>query len=277
MRRALICGMCIFAFWTFSVCSILQTYHHQGYLQISDGLTVRAMAAPLPPQVPSVTHDETAPVLTRHSPWLDESQISQLEVWISRDAPNSPGSGSGRQNDAPSSSSTPRDSEKVTYTHVAPIFNARCVKCHAPKGQMGAPPEDIRLDSFQTIVSSSEYAIVVPGFPRSSLLVRAIRGEESPRMPMDGPPYLDPAEIDLIAMWVQQGARDPAGNPTPIPARARIHLKGTLTDNWELDGIPILVGSKTHIRKNPVIGTSVEVRGHLSPDGRIEAREIRSR
>jgi mono/diheme cytochrome c family protein len=210
-------------------------------------------------------------------PWLDESQISLLENWISGGALSSPQSGSGRRNDAPSGPSAPRDSEKVTFTHVAPIFNARCVKCHAPKGQRGAPPEDIRLDSYQAIVSSSERAIVVPGFPKSSLLVRAIRGEENPRMPMDGPPYLDPAEIDLIDMWVSQGARDPAGNPTPIPARARIRLTGTLTGNWELDGIPILVGSKTHIRKNPLIGTSVEVRGHVTPDGNIEAREIRPR
>jgi mono/diheme cytochrome c family protein len=335
MKRALICGLGALAFWTVSVFSILAAHPLQGYLQISDELTVSAVAAALPAQESPVPYDEVAPILTRycivcHSgptssanlrldsystllqggrsgsvvvpgnaeqselirrvwglsrprmplngpPWLEESEISLLERWISGGALSSPRSGSGRPSDTPSGPSAPRDSEKVTFTHVAPIFTARCVKCHAPKGMMGAPPEDIRLDSYQAIVSTTERAMVVPGFPKSSLLVRAIRGEENPRMPMDGPPYLDPAEIDLISMWVQQGARDPAGNPTPIPTGARIRLTGTLTGTWELDGIPILVGRKTHIRRNPVIGNSVEVRGHITHEGGIEAQEIRLR
>jgi mono/diheme cytochrome c family protein len=41
----------------------------------------------------------------------------------------------------------PAPGEAVTYRYVAPVFLKRCVKCHTNNGQMGPPPEGLRLAS----------------------------------------------------------------------------------------------------------------------------------
>jgi hypothetical protein len=50
--------------------------------------------------------------------------------------------------------------------------------------------------------------IVIAGDPCSSLLVQKL--ESTPpfgsRMPLDGPPYLEPDEIGLIRDWIAEGA-----------------------------------------------------------------------
>ncbi|WP_256657883.1 cytochrome c [Pseudomonas sp. 2FG] len=97
--------------------------------------------------------------------------------------------------------------DEVTYADVAPIFALRCSKCHSASGLMGAAPEGYELSSYQAILSSAERVEVVPGFAEASELVRRIRGDALPRMPYDGPPYLNDADIALIVAWINQGAR----------------------------------------------------------------------
>lgn len=167
--------------------------------------------------------------------------------------------------------------EPVTYRQVAPLFAARCVKCHAERGIMGGPPENFRLTSYRDALDASDRARVVPRDPLASELVRRIRGDAQPRMPFDGPPYLSAEEIRLVERWVADGARDDDGRPAPRPVGARVRLHGQLTGQWELDGLPLMVGPGTRLDKRPAVGNYVEARGTVQPDGRISVTRLRRR
>ena len=153
-------------------------------------------------------------------PWLSEREISLVERWIAAGA--SKGEGPAPATKKPARS--PRD--KVTYADVAPILVGRCAKCHSANGLMGSPPEGYRLDTLEATLDASERARVVPGNADASELVRRIRGQSVPRMPFDGPPYLDEGEIRLIERWIAEGARDAGGRAAQLPVGARVRWRG---------------------------------------------------
>jgi len=165
----------------------------------------------------------------------------------------------------------------VTFDKVAVIFATRCAKCHTDNGLMGGPPEGYRLTSYAAVISASDRVRIVPGNPAASELLRRIRGQAQPRMPFDGPPYLDASEIALIEQWIADGARDSAGVPAPIPVGARVRLHGQLIDRWQLDDLQLNITSQTRVDKNPGAGDQVRIRGRVKADGSIEVERIRSR
>jgi len=166
----------------------------------------------------------------------------------------------------------------VTYADISSILVSRCVKCHAVDGLMGPAPEGYLLTSDQATLSPRERVRVVPGFPASSELVRRITGQSRPRMPYDGPPYLDEQEIVRIVAWVERGALTADGQAPAYPAGARIRLQGNLIDIWRLDaGVPLQVSPATRIDKSPGRGDYVEVRGRLAEGGAITVERIRRR
>lgn len=89
---------------------------------------------------------------------------------------------------------------------IQPIFTKRCIKCHSGEDA----PRGLELDTYQNVVlfGSTYRPVVVPGDPTESELIRRIKGDTTPRMPFDGPPYLSDAEISLIEAWVNAGALD---------------------------------------------------------------------
>lgn len=211
-------------------------------------------------------------------PWLPEEKIALIEQWIRAGAGEAGSMGSsGKQSTGEQEPPAPKTGQPVLFGQVSPIFQARCVKCHAARGQLGPPPEGIRLDSYEALIKGGERPILIPGVPGASALLRSVLGQSRPRMPMDGPPYLDPAETDLIALWIQEGARDEAGTKAPVPAGARIRLGGTLTDHWSIDGTPFTVDGKTRIKKRPAVGAYVQIRAVVAPQGDVHATEIRAR
>jgi mono/diheme cytochrome c family protein len=207
-------------------------------------------------------------------PFLPEEEIALFERWIAQGMPHD---GSGAPSTAPMAPARPQPGEMVTYAHVAPIFATRCAKCHTERGLMGPAPEGYRLTSYAATLSAADRARVVPGQPEASELLRRLRGQALPRMPYDGPPYLESSDIELIEEWIRQGARDAAGVPAAVPAGAKVRLHGTLASGWMLDGLVLSVGSDTRRDKSPSPGSYVEVRGRLDPDGRVIAERIRSR
>ena len=163
-------------------------------------------------------------------PWLSDDEIELIERWIAGGAPEGPKGGPGKKaavEEVPPEAAV-KDSS-ITYTRVAPILGRRCVKCHMENGTMGPPPEGLRLDTYESVVAGRDRALVIPGNPDASKLVRRIRGQSLPRMPFDGPPYLTDAEIELITDWIEQGARNADGNIAPIPLGAKVRLGGRLT------------------------------------------------
>ena len=205
-------------------------------------------------------------------PFLSDSEITSIEHWVAG------GLIKGNAVAATSPQQTrPAPGEPVTYQHVAPIFATRCAKCHTDNGQMGRAPEGYRLNSYAATLSADDRARVVPGNPQASELVRRIRGQSRPQMPFDGPPYLDKDEIRLIEDWIAQGARNANGVKPPIPAGAKVRLHGRLGAGRQLDGLDLIIDSRTRIDKNPQAGDYVQVRGRLDEAGKVHVERLRRR
>jgi len=102
---------------------------------------------------------------------------------------------------------------------VARLLAERCVMCH----QGEAAPLGLRLDSLDGLLAGSRNGPVVkPGDAAGSELVRRLRGQSQPRMPLTGPPFLSDAEIASVEMWIAAGApRAAAAVPATRRAGAR--------------------------------------------------------
>ncbi len=97
---------------------------------------------------------------------------------------------------------------------VAPILNSYCVMCHLPGAEQGAlvlyPDAWSRLVGIPSMQSS--LLLVDPGSPHSSYLYikligmgESVGGSGLP-MPFQQPP-LDPDQIEIIRLWIEQGAK----------------------------------------------------------------------
>ena len=208
-------------------------------------------------------------------PFLSDGEVGLFERWIASGM--KPGSNSSETQFVPVRVVRPKSGERVTYDHVAPILAQRCAKCHSPSGLMGPAPEGYQLISYETTISSLDRARVIPGSAEASELVRRIRGQALPRMPFDGPPYLNDEEVQLIADWINQGAKNAEGKPAGNPEGARVRLHGKLGFGWRLDSLEMSVLPSTRLDKRPGMGDYVEVRGTVGKEGAITAERIRRR
>lgn len=206
-------------------------------------------------------------------PFLNDEEIAMFERWVAQGLQG----GSAAPAVPTATPARPGPGEPVTYLHVAPILATRCAKCHTERGLVGPAPEGYRLTSHEATLSTTDRVRVVPGHPDASELVRRIRGQALPRMPFDGPPYLDEADVDLIVEWIRQGARSAEGEPAPVPTGASVRLHGTLGEGWHLDGLPLKLADDVRIDDLPRAGDYVEVRGHVHKDGTVAADRIRPR
>lgn len=88
---------------------------------------------------------------------------------------------------------------------IAPLFEARCAKCHGPTKIRGG----LDLVTPSGIMRGGDNgAAIVPGDASASLLMRHIRHEEEPGMPYKED-KLPEAEIEAIAAWIEAGAELP--------------------------------------------------------------------
>jgi mono/diheme cytochrome c family protein len=209
-------------------------------------------------------------------PFLSDQEVALFGQWIAGGL--QPGKAAVPQA-APAKpvAPLPRPGEPVTYAHVAPVFATRCAKCHTDNGLMGPAPEGYRLTSYESTLSTADRVRVVPGNPAASELLRRIKGQAEPRMPFDGPPFLDAGEIRLIESWIAGGARSASGQAAPVPIGARVRLHGILGSDRQLDGLPLVMDSGTRIDKRPQPGDYVQVRGSLGPNGEILVERMRRR
>ncbi|MBI4909334.1 MAG: PSD1 domain-containing protein [Acidobacteria bacterium] len=97
-------------------------------------------------------------------------------------------------------------------TQIHPIMLARCVSCHAGDKAQGGLALNTRAEILR---GGSSGPSVLPGNSKGSRLIRRVRGETLPLMPL-GRDAMPAAEIDLLAKWIDEGAKGPGG-----PAAAR--------------------------------------------------------
>ncbi len=95
------------------------------------------------------------------------------------------------------------------------LFARSCVACHTPQGPnpLGLRASGLDLSSRETLLRGGDEGgadTVVPGSPCESVLLQKL-GPAPPfgaRMPIDGPPFLDAEDRQLVADWIAEGADD---------------------------------------------------------------------
>ncbi|MFQ5640653.1 MAG: hypothetical protein ACE5IR_21955 [bacterium] len=105
------------------------------------------------------------------------------------------------------------------------VFDTNCTRCHSPGGigfiQTGGNDNNgldlTRGNAYGKLVNQPTFEEpgtapqlrVAPGDPDGSYIIQKI-SSDSPkfgrRMPLDGPPYLSQADIQLIRDWITEGA-----------------------------------------------------------------------
>jgi mono/diheme cytochrome c family protein len=96
----------------------------------------------------------------------------------------------------------------VDYLHeIKPIFAENCYRCHGASQQKG----ELRMDTAALALKGGENGPALkPGKSTESLIVQAVKGthDSISRMPYKKPPLQD-AQIDVIARWIDEGAKAP--------------------------------------------------------------------
>jgi len=114
---------------------------------------------------------------------------------------------------------------------IRPLLQNQCRECHsAATKQRGG----LKLDSRATLLQGGDSGpAVTPGDPDKSLLIKAVRYTDEPRMPKKG--KLSDEQIADLTAWVKMGAPWPESGPVatgPKPfdlAERRKQVAGTLS------------------------------------------------
>lgn len=100
------------------------------------------------------------------------------------------------------------------------LFNERCVLCHL--GEYA--PLGLQLDSYAHVMEGSENGpVILPDQVDQSPLMQRVTGQAEPRMPLDGPPFLDADQISQIRAWIAAGAPGPDTDAAGATAEAAPH------------------------------------------------------
>jgi cytochrome c len=100
-------------------------------------------------------------------------------------------------------------------TKVEPIFQANCYRCHGGMNHRGGLNIATKAGMLR---GGHDGAVLVPGDPARSLLVRLIRHEGPANDPKPMPPSrpkLSDADIAAVEQWVRAGAIMPEDVPKP--------------------------------------------------------------
>src|SRR5580658_9806563 len=102
---------------------------------------------------------------------------------------------------------------------IQPLFQEKCIGCHGPSEQSAG----MRLDRRSSAMQARGAVRLGPGNSAASMVYLKISGTRyGTRMPPTGP--LDPAQIELIKNWIDQGAEWPddlAGEKASAPPDPR--------------------------------------------------------
>ena len=109
---------------------------------------------------------------------------------------------------------------KVDFARdIQPLFREHCIECHGPSQQMRGLRLDRRRDAMPNRVGANGARIVPGNSARSPLYRRVSATQPGAQMPPSGP--LQPEQINLIKVWIDQGADWPdelSGDRDTAPA-----------------------------------------------------------
>jgi WD40 repeat protein len=103
------------------------------------------------------------------------------------------------------------------YRDVRPILQRQCQGCHQP----AVKSSGLDLTTFDNFAKGGKRgAAFKPGSPADSLIIKYVKGEQQPTMPLGGTP-LTAEQIATISSWIASGAK----NDTPPEAKDSISLE----------------------------------------------------
>ncbi|HAC90610.1 MAG TPA: hypothetical protein DCF63_08235 [Planctomycetaceae bacterium] len=139
--------------------------------------------------------------------------------------------------------------EQFFEAKIRPLLIERCISCHSDKD----PDGGLSLESKE---GWAEREVISPGEPKQSLLIAAVRHQDSSlRMPPEdsGIERLSENEIQLLEHWIREGAVDPRSSqathtgPKLRPRQFRITQQDT--SHWAYQ--PIRDPSLKYVDKRP--------------------------
>ena len=144
---------------------------------------------------------------------------------------------------------------------IEPILQKYCLSCHTADESQGG----LVMESHAALLRGGESgAAVTPGAASSSRLWLMAAGKLEPVMPPDGAKGPSADELELIAAWIDAGARGPAGDAPP-----RRELRVPMIAKADSAAVPI-----TAIAALPgddvAVARFAEVR-RIAADGRVVA------
>ena len=139
-------------------------------------------------------------------------------------------------------------SETIKYARdIAPILAATCTDCHddnRPQARLG-------LDTFTRLLAGSENgAIIVPGKPAESEIIKRLKGEGRERMPR-GKPALSADVIAKFEKWIAEGAKFDGSNPNETPDMVARIYKASIMSHEELAAERASLAAKNWKLSNP--------------------------
>ena len=114
------------------------------------------------------------------------------------------------------------DAKNPTYdADVLPVLKQHCVSCHGPDKQKSG----LKLDTFANLkLGGSGGDAVVPGSPDKSMLYTFTAHKAKPEMPPAPAAKIPDAQIELIRLWVEQGAKENAGSKVAMPDKPKVDI-----------------------------------------------------
>ena len=143
------------------------------------------------------------------------------------------------------------DPAKPTYDEdVVAIFKQHCTNCHGNDKQKS----DLNLATFPAMQKGgSSGAVVVPGNPDKSRVYLLSAHKDEPKMPSADRKIPD-AQLALLKLWIEQGARENAGRKVSIPKT------------------PVAIGLKSVVKGRPAGAPPMPAFGKLKLDPVVTAR-----
>jgi WD40 repeat protein len=148
---------------------------------------------------------------------------------------------------------------------IEPILANKCQYCHS-----GAVKESkFDIASYETLVKGGKRgAAIIPGKSKDSLLIKLAGRTERPVMPPKSEDPLAPEELALIKLWVDQGAKAPAGRrekPRTVLAAlpALVHPVRALAISPDKATLAAGRGNEIHIYE---AGSGKYIRSLINPD-----------
>jgi uncharacterized membrane protein len=92
---------------------------------------------------------------------------------------------------------------------IDPILNQKCLQCHIPPDGVGYVQSGLDMDTYDSLMKGNMFgAVIIPGDSKRSVINKLTEGRagELMRMPHGDAKKLTVEEVELLSLWVNQGA-----------------------------------------------------------------------